>query len=328
MARRSGILVVAVLLVGGGTWYFAPAAPAASQPPTTRLVIEMTGGFAFVPTPKQNLLQVAYLNDVELRENGAPVCTVDQVGHRMRILRGQIKVVEHTKNQPAPATKEFDLDGAVVRFPALEKADMALAFDRHAWNTDPPSPGTPTNPDAEPDWHNLRFVPSILRNGQLAIRGDWKEVVNGWLELRGGRVTATFPSDPAMKKAQFEFRQNGTPQFTMSVTDKVVYTVNVPGTTIELRFGDKASEGYRRLVIAPQGNVVRLAVRGLHSTGAGMALGMTQELKDHCGFYSLIADDQRPPSSMWLRPFYISNQPLANGNPQPSPGFYCAPDWF
>jgi hypothetical protein len=172
MARRSGILVVAVLVFGGATWYFAPAAPAASQPPTTRLVIEMTGGFAFVPTPQQNLLEVAYLNDVDLRENG------------------NIKVVEHTKNRPAPATKEFDLDGAVVRFPALEKADKALTFDRHAWNTDPPTPGTPTNPDAEPDWHNLRFVPSILRNGQLAIRGDWKDVVNGWLELRGGRVTA------------------------------------------------------------------------------------------------------------------------------------------
>jgi hypothetical protein len=325
MGRRLGIGVVALLVGGGGAWYSVQT-PATSVAPATRLVIEITGGFAFVPTPSQHLLEVAYLNDVQLKEGGAPVCTVDQLGHEMQILRGIIVDVDHTTNQPAPESNKFDLDRAVVEFPALASANIPLTFNRDAWGTDPPTPTGPADPDNESHWHNLRYVPSILRAGQHALRKDWQEVVNGRLVLQGGDVRGTFPSDPAMKRAKFEFRENGTPRFTMSVIDKVIYTVDVPGTTIELLFGNNATQGYRRLEIAPQGNMVRLAVRGIHADDDGLTLGMTRELTDHCAFYSLL--QKVPPSSTWLRPFYISNQLLANGDPQPSPGFYCNPDWF
>lgn len=314
---------------------------------STQLEITIIGGFAFVPTLADRRLEIAYLNDWALRtdtdkdgimEAGEPpiyvdrnkngvqdsdepdTCNVDQIGTEFKITRGSISVSEPT-NLTVPAAREFDLDKAIVTFPALEAANLPLTINRGTW---PPSPNMPPNPDDEAHWKDM--VPSLKDyHAGSTINPNWRNMVNGRVSLRGGTIKAAVPSSPILKRAHFDFRNPGGQQFKAATTDKLIYTVDVPAGEVEILLNPPAM-GFSRIVIQPQGNRVELTLRGKHGSSAQPAPGMP--LHDFCAFYQLL--QPMPPPEQFLLPHYVPAPPLPGNNQaaMPSPGWFCPGDWF
>ena len=162
----------------------------------TKLIIEITGGFAYVPEVSSRTLNIAYLNDVEIKETVAGVeriiCQVDEIGTELSVLRGNI--VDPPLSQ-VPPNRTFNLDKAVVKIPALNTINTALIYNRPAF---PPSPAKPTNAN---HWKNLQYVPSLKdHHPNSGIRPTWRNEVNGRVELRGGTLEATVPTDPSIRE--------------------------------------------------------------------------------------------------------------------------------
>lgn len=303
---------------------------AACKPePSTKLEIEITGGFAFVPTPSNKMLEVAYLNDVELTEpDGTVSCSVKQIGTELVVLRGDITQAQ----PPAPEDRIFDLDGWVVTFPALDKANQKFSGFRPKGMPNPLVPGPTGN------WKSAKYVPAIKdHHAHSKIKKNWQELVNGRVVLKGGTIVGAAPSDPLMQQARFDFRLAGASVGKAAVTDKMIYTVYVPGEEVEIVFTNRNNESKRLVLKAPGTNKpVRLALRGLHDKPMTGAQANGTELKDFCAFYSLL-DGQQVPSDKRLRLFFeapptqvATNLPqnLGSNPAQPSPGFYCGGDWF
>ena len=301
-------------------------APACSPKSSTKLEIEIVGGFAFVPTPSQQMLEIAYLDDVDFAD-----CSVDQIGTELVVVRGDITGAE----PPAPDNRIFDLNGWVVNFPALDKSNLKFSGYRSQGMPSPMHPGSTGN------WSNAKYVPALKdHHSGSKIKSDWRDSVNGRMVLKGGRIQGSVPSDPLMKDAAFDFQLAGTSIGKAAVTDKMVYTVDVPGEHVEMVFTNK-SQQTKRLVLAPwaPGKPVRLLLRGLHTMPMTGAYGSNFELKDFCAFYSLLEGGEQIPSNKRLRLFYEAPQfasatptpgaqSFGPNRPQPSPGFYCSGDWF
>lgn len=318
-------LIVGVLAISVGA--------GSCNKPKTRLVIEMTGGFAYLADRANDRLNVAYLDNVTLEEDidaGRPgkevVCDIKQIGTELKVLRGKIA----GSTPSAPGQREFDLHRSVVTFPMLDNSNIDLNFARKGWTpTAPyaPTPPNPNDPHDPKDWENLQFLPAILpRHGASTLNPGWPSLVNGYMSLRGGRVIGTLPSDHDMETAKIDFKVNGTSQFSSSVTDKVIYTVDVPGTQIEMRITGPTTW---TIFLEPTdvGKPVRLQLRGKHAHTTDPSPRPGDELKDHCAFYSLLTPV--PQYSTWLKPHFMSagNTPTSGGG-QPSPGFFCNGDWF
>jgi hypothetical protein len=330
MARDTIVAGVVVAAIALGSWSFA-------SPPraTTRLIIEISGGFAYVPDPGNQHLHVAYLEDVfvppdtdtnhdmVIDANDEPVCDVKQIGTELMVVRGTI-----TDSRPTtPGNRTYNLKGAKVTFPDLN--GPAPTFVR----TLP----TPTNVTAPAAWTDVQFVPSIkeFHAGNSRIIPLWRTKVNGFITLRGGAFVGAVPTDPLVASTYFEFKQNGVLKGTSAVTDKIIYTVDVPEDHVEIRFSG-SSYGFSRLTIAPTapGMPVRLRLRGLHSMGSAASYANGDEIKDFCAFYSLFKASPTAPeptpmsSSSRLKMFLVNTTPpLASGG-QPSPGFFCDGIWF
>lgn len=318
---------VALLL---GWYYWWPG------PPTTRLQIEISGGFAYVsPIGSDNHLSIAYLNDwthsEDIDSDGDldEVCNVQQMGTELKVIRGTIVASEPT-SLAVPASREFDLDRATVRFPAVEAANQALAIVRDPW-TGPPK--TPADTEQPAHWKNLKWIPGLKEfHSGKTIHPNWETMVNGRVEVRGGELIATTPSNPRFKKASLDFRQGTQSKNNVSATDKTIYTIDIPtaslvGGNLEIVLTG-ATSGFTKLVIKPQGNRVELTVTGLHDMTPIPASGAP--LKDFCTFYQLM--QPMPPAKEWLTPYYIAatvapgqNVPVSGS---PSPGFFCPGDWF
>ena len=121
-----------------------------------------------------------------------------QIGTEMKVIVGDI--VDHEpKAKQLPRNREFNLDQAVVRFPAIEAANLPLTVVRDKFID---APLEPVDTEKHTEWRkNLKWIPSLKeyhnRGGSaagVAIRPDWQNVVNGLMELRGGVITATTPS--------------------------------------------------------------------------------------------------------------------------------------
>lgn len=323
-----GALVVFGLALG--LWWSRDPQPG----PSTELVIEITGGFAYVPTPADNLLEIAYLNDTQLREdvdtNGDGVtdkpnelvCDVDQIGTELMVLRGDIVVALPA---PAPATRIFNLDGAVVTFPKLDNASIPLTITRKAW---PPNPMKPVNVKDETRWNDLQYVPKITDHlTNKTLRPTWRNEVNGRVVLKGGAIWGTIPSDPTAQRAEFDFKIGGVLRGTAASTDKTIYKVTVPDDEIEILFSGSV-HGFQRLVLKPTATnePVRLRLRGLHAMSTGASLADGQELTDFCAFNALL--QPLPKSPEFLRVYYKAPPAASAGGAQPSPGFFCDGNWF
>jgi hypothetical protein len=307
-----------------------PACKPKPNPRSTKLEIEITGGFAFVASPSQKMLEVAYLNDVEMTDpDGSVSCSVKQIGTELIVVRGGITEAE----PPAPEDGIFNLSGWVVNFPALDKAKIDFDGFRESGLPSPLVAGTGS-------WESQKYVPSIKdHHPGLKIKKDWQSLVSGWVVLKGGRIVGAVPTDPLMQHATFDYQLAGTSIAKTSITDKMIYTVNVPGEGIEVVFTNRKTQDSKRLVLAApaKDKPVRLILRGLHSMPMTASYATRIELADYCAFYSLLDGGAAIPKNKRLRLFYESPSPTQiasfapqslGGNPaQPSPGFYCSGDW-
>lgn len=333
MARDTVIGAVVITAVALGSLSFASAPPS-----TTQLIIEISGGFAFIQDPSDRRIHVAYLKNVyvapDTDTNGdgsvtsadEPVCDVQPIGTELMVVRGNI--TESLPLNKTPANRSYDLAGSKVTISDLT-GSMPTAI-----RTLP----TPSNVTAPASWTDLQFVPSIkdFHSGSRII-GGWKNRVDGYITLRGGKLEASVPTDPLVQNTYFEFKQNGTVVGRSAVTDKVIYTVDVPGDHVELRFS-QSTIGFSRLKITPpaSGGPVRLRLRGLHSMSSAASYADGDEIKDFCAFYSLFKKNANPfgpepspmSSSERLKMFYVNNTPRPAGGDQPSPGFFCDGSWF
>lgn len=326
--------VAAVAVLIGVPWYFkmvttpapgvVPGTTASTS--TTKLVIEMTGGFAYVPDVAKRTFEVGYLTDVNLKNSaGSLLCKVDEIGTELTVLRG--KIVSSTPS-PEPPNRTFNLDGIDVTIPALNSANIPLTLSRPAFPPVPPRPASQTG------WSNLQFVPSLIDfHPASRIRSTWRDEVDGRFELLGGTVSATFPTDPSIERADFEFKLGTTSKGNFAATDKVIYTVDVPGTGVELKFAKSkvgtSSPKYTTVRIEPTaaGETVRLKLRGLHGSDSLSSFLPGQEVKDYCAFYSLLTPAPESTNEMVK---VIYNGPPGTFAPgkKPSPGYFCMGDWF
>jgi hypothetical protein len=288
------------------------------RPPgvTTELQLEAYGGFAYIPNPAGNRLDIAYL-----KTTNVPGCNVTQLGVELRVIEGNI--VEPA-NYP-DRSKTFDLAGAVVKFPDLATTSTPLAAVRGARPT--AAPFGPQDPKRDDEWHDLKWVPSALSEVPGArLNPAWEGLVDGRLELKGGTIRALYPSDVVVRDAVFEFK-NATTSFRQAITDRTEYLVSVPSDRVVMTLtGQK--QGITRIVVTPQvpGGRVRLKLSGIHEQPPA-PLPMGHVLKEHCAFYQLM--DPVPPQGAWFIPELTTPAAAATATGgQPSPGRFCPGDWF
>jgi hypothetical protein len=334
--------VITVAACNGGSSGSGSSGNASTAAASTKLIIEISGGFAYVPDLPKRTLEVAYLNDFILgtdtngnnkidpneadyddlnnngsRDAGEPdTCNVDQIGTQLTVLRGKI-----VSPSSPPPNRTFDLERTVVTIPALDNATTPLTYNRPIGH---PNPAKPTN---AAHWNNLQYVPSLkdFHTG-AGIRPSWRDEVNGRMVLKGGNVVATVPTDPAIESADFEFKQGTSSKGHFGVTDKIIYTVDVPGSAVELILARNLASTTLRIEPPKPGQPVRLKLHGMHGADGVASFLQGQEVRDFCAFYSLLEPKQ--PKAQMVKMFY--NGPTMNPGPsgQPSPGYFCPGDGF
>jgi hypothetical protein len=282
----------------------------------TRLALESFGGFAYVHSPQDSRLEIAYL-----RDSNSPGCSVDQLGVELMVISGNII-------EPAnpPANRIFDMEGAVVTFPDLEASAGTLVATRGQRPNGPP--GNPNNPA---DWHDLKWVAGISPDyPNSSLNPNWRDTVDGRVVLTRGVIRGANPSDVVVKDAVFEFRRpSGTGTFRQAMTDTTMFEAQVPSDRIVMNLSG-AKSGITRIVVTPvaSGQPVQLKLMGRHVHGTPGALPLDAPISHFCAFYDLL--QPRPAAADQLIPYFSGNPQVgaANRLGQPSPGPYCPGDWF
>jgi hypothetical protein len=281
----------------------------------TRMEIESHGGFAYIPDRPNNLLEIVYLGDLNVEG-----CEVDQVGTELQVVDGNIVEVV---GADIPADKKFSLNGTVVTFPDLESSALTLTAVRG----NRPN-GGPGNPNDAAEWADLKWIAGIGPDFPKSSRNpNWKAlpVVDGRMTLKGGQLTAAFPSDPAAQTGVFEFKDAASSKFTQAMTDRTYYTVDVPRNRVVMQLtGSKIT----RIVVEPRPDrPVQLKLIGLHTKNGGSGVALGAPISHYCAFYQLL--DPIPPVAEWLIPHFAGNPTLPpdKAEGQPSPGPYCPGQW-
>lgn len=301
---------------------------------TTALEIESYGGFAYVY--EQGRLRIAYL-----KSSTAADCQVTQLGTDLMVVSGNF-----VPPSPAPATRMFDLGGAIVSFPDLEASSGTLSIDHPS--TRRPDPCNLGNPDIESQWSDQSCVPRITWGTPTGAanptdyparkpKPNWETdttVVDGYMMLTRGTVTAMHPADWTLKHTLFDFKKaaaGSTARFTQRLTDRVLIKADVPGDRIRIALANSSTaprnEPATEIIIEPTapGRSVKLKLIGRHSHHAKAALSVGDKLDHFCAFYALM--DQDPGQAERLIPVVAQvNVPNPYGAGQPSPGVAC-PGW-
>jgi hypothetical protein len=294
------------------------------------LEVEMFGGFAYIK--EAGRLHVAYLKDV----TSAPAssgggCNVHQLGTDLKLISGEI-----VSPLPPDPDRMWDLENAIVTFPGLATPGPVLdAPDGHR-----PVNG-PSNPDDDTLWaEDLRFVPRITTGTAGSDypnhrkSKNWRQKVNGYIEIPRGVVRGSHPSDHDLRRTLFEFKTRnsatGATPFVHALTDRVIWRVPVRGDRIQISLKG-ASKAPHEIVIRPtRGNRVQLKLIGRHTHGTPASLEVGTELDHFCAFYELLERQSASPASPAfvdrLTPYVFQIPPpvtTSAGTGQPSPGPLC-----
>jgi hypothetical protein len=310
------------LVAGGVTvWQSSGPQPAAlsTAQPSVQLELEAYGGFAYIREP--DTLNIAFLKTTN---RPADNCHVEQLGTDLFVVSGNIEA-------PVGPTRKFDVGGAVVTFPGLAASGPLLETDRGARPY-----GRPARPHEEDQWHNLKWVAGISSGApgtdypESMLRPDWKSVIDGRVEIIRGSVRAAHPSDVAIQMAIFDFKRpaDTSPAFAHAMTDRTVWTAEVPGDGVEIAItGGRGTVS--SLVVKPTlpNRPVRLKLIGRHAHGVAPAMAEGDALSHFCAFYDLMPDSSRPAHAAQLVPHIKDLPVLGNGAGRPSPGPYCPGDW-
>ena len=315
-ARTVSITVLVLLALLGG-WLLGKSKPG-SLVNVTSLEIQMRGGFAYVNTPPQNMVEVAYLKSYTLEE-----CNVPQIGTSLDVLRGTI--VEPASNPTTNRT--FDVGGAVITLDApLGTAGPISTRPGH-----PVSPDQPADTNLDTDWADLGWVPYVSPDFPTnGLNPNWRTMVDGRLVLTGGRMTGAAPSRVTYRDRKFEFKNgSGGTSYKQSVTDTAKYNAMMLGDRIVLNLTG-ARSGITRIAVRPDaaGQPVVLRLDGKHDMSAP-PLQDGDPVTHFCAFYQLM--QPVPPSSSWYLPYLLSaagGSGSAGSGGSGSPGYYCPGDSF
>jgi len=309
------LLLVAGLIVVIVVWYGRCVFTNCEPPLKTHVTMNLEGGFAYVKVPSVNEVDVSFLKDTHVMEGTTDVCTVHQLGVKLKVTGG-------TLIQPAsePANG-FDVASSIVTI------DNATSPPLNA-NRGSPAGSSPPASDAE--WADLKFVASVKdRYGSgTTLRTDWLSQVSGRLKLTRGTLKGVHPTDVFMKKGVWEFKGGaGAPApFTQAMTNATEYTVDVSGDQVALTLTDAGGSTSQIIVRADASHAVTLLVEGVHDDSSGQ-IPVDAPIKDFCAFYQLL--NPVPPSTAWLIPYWKGDptvtDPTKKGNA--TPGGACPGDW-
>jgi hypothetical protein len=307
VARR----VVSVLIALGAIAYAAACRSGheggSSGPRTTRVTMEIRGGFKYVHSPENHMLEVAFLNST------TGDCKVEQLGVKLTVVEGLI-----VDPLIPPLGNTFNPDGAVLHFG--DNPDEVLTVQR---GDRPVTPFHPPRPKSDASWKDLKWVPSVSSfYPDHPLNPDWRSlpVVNGRVVLTHGTLVGIRPSDDRAVTGLFKFqRESDGATFTQAMTDRTIYTARVPGDRLIITL-DHPTSAPQRIEIKPIGNrPVKLVLVGLHDDGH--VIHPNEVVKHYCSYYELLSSP--PPMSQRLLPVYIGD-PQKPPLGQPSPGAYCS----
>src|SRR5262245_56229658 len=126
MGSFKWLLLLLIVVIACLAWCYRPQRPTA----TTRLELEAYGGFAYIHTPGEDKVEIAFLKDAHLEEHDPTtnqprtVCDVDQLGVDLLVVSGVIDSPDR------PDNRMFDLAGATVTFPDLKASAKTLVVNR------------------------------------------------------------------------------------------------------------------------------------------------------------------------------------------------------
>ena len=310
-----GLLALVIVLIVLYA-FCRPSGPVSG--PTTRLEFEAYGGFAYVPSPRDGTMEIAYLKDSTL-----PGCAVDQIGTDLMVIEGNI-----VDPKEPPANRMFDVGGAVVKFPDLDESNETLVAKR---GPRPVAPFQPGNTSDVTLWEDLQWVPSVSSEyPNSSLHPDWRNMVDGRVVLNRGRLVAAPPSDIVVQDALFEFKTpSGSKSFRQAITDTTRYVATVPRDRVVITLNGTNLK-YSRIEVTPiaQGRPVKLKLIGRHSHGSPSDIPLDTPINHFCAFYALL--QPVPPVSEQLIPHFFGNPGVAaaNRDGQPSPGALCPGDGF
>ena len=306
------------VLVGGLAGWLLGAKEAVTLAKTTALEFETRGGFAYVQTPPQNMVEVAYL-----KPTNVDGCTVPQPGTNLNIIRGVIVTVEPASIPSS--TNSFDVGGATITLPPGESTGGPISTKPGH----PPSPNHPSDSNSETDWADTRWIPYVSPDYPTSsLNPNWRTMVDGRLVLVGGRFTGASPSKVAARDLLWEFRDpDGDTPYQQSISDTGRYKAQIKGDSVTLTFTG-ARTGLTRLVVRPQvaGDPVVLQLEGMHDMSSTQPIQVGGKIDHFCAFYQLM--QPVPPVSKQYLPYLIGEIGATGSTGSGSPGYYCPGDSF
>ena len=310
-------LALAVLVGGLAGWLIA-AQSAVTLVKTTELQFELRGGFAYVHTPPDNMVEVAFLKDTNV--DG---CYVPQPGTSLNVIRGEIESVE--PSSLGTTTKSFDVKGATITLPTPEATGGPISNKP----VHPPAPNHPADTNSEADWADSKWLPYVSPDYPTSsLNPNWKTMIDGRLVLKGGRFNGASPSKVLARDLMWEWRNDAvdTP-YQQSISDTAVYKAHFKGGTITITVNNAAST-LTKLVVRPLivGDPVILQLEGKHDM-SDPPIQPGEKIKHFCAFYQLM--QPIPPLNKQYLPYLIGE--IGATGPSTgsgSPGYYCPGDGF
>lgn len=328
------IVPIALLSAGAGVHREASLGARAARAPMVVLELELYGGFAYLHQGGDAVVNVAYLRDNSGPGSECASNPVDQLGVDLMVVSGTIV-------QPAtpPPNRMFEVSGTVVTFPGLASSTDPLSVTRS------PRKEKPVDPANDTHWYDLQWVAGISSGApgtefpSAKLKSNWRNIVDGYVELQHGLLQAAHPSDLVARDTIFEFRtrtQAAGSGFRQAMTDRTIFTAKVPTdrVAIDLKVHNAPSptpaSPVSRIEVVPTGpgRPVQLKLIGRHSHATPPALKVGEPVKHFCAFYALL--ERTPPitEAEQLLPYVYQISARNRDNVgQPSPGPYCPGDW-
>jgi hypothetical protein len=299
-----------VLAFGAGYWLRAKLWPIFST-----LNLDSEGGFAYVHTPADNKLEIAYLKDTHT-EN----CDVIQMGVTLEVTAGTVTDPPGT----VPGTK-FHIEGAVVTFDSLMATPLNVVRGPR-----PVPPNThPEHPGHDDEWKDGKWVVGVRQDypdsqgNPAELVAQWRETLtDGRIVLTSGTFEAAHPSDPIATAGVWEFKSDdgGPTPFTQAITDRTHYSAKVLGTELTISLSGARSAPAKIVVEADSTRNIGLRLTGVHED-APATIPIGYPIHHFCAFYSFFKNPVA--SNKQLIPHYAGIPSSSSGAGSPSPGGLC-----
>ena len=218
-------------------------------------------------------------------------------------------VIEST---PVPDDRMFDLAGATVTFPDLEANAKTLVVNRG--NRPTSAPFGPANPSDIAEWVDVKWVPGTTYGQSTSdyptssLNPNWRDLVDGRVVLTHGEITATNPSDVAVKDSDFRVQVQQRYESSLQAGNDRPHLLQsrrarrIESSFISRRHQDQESRSSLR-PLSP-GRAVKLKLIGRHVHQTPPVLPFNAAVEHYCAFYQLL--QPVPPAKDQLIPHLFS----------------------